>query len=361
MDDTLYLRGKRQERGDYRAKFMTDGFDRWAETSAPARIGRVEKEPASMVNTTMSGDALRRHMRKHHMMGGEMGVPKIMYGAPSYEEVLYPGVPKMPYMEGDGFGSFLSSVGKAAATGAKNVAAAATHIVKTGQKYVKKAADFYKKNEKVIKETASAIKDVADATGLTGYALEQGVKAAQKMGLMPKPPAAVEEAAFEEAEDEIEEEIEGGMRPRCPLHMSGGSAKQIKAALAQFRSRRGGAYRKPVLAYDMGMQGDGQRGTVGRARLSTRSPRGDGILSGLQAYATVPSTPKYRTNDMEQYRQSMARQAALDKRKPYKPSPSRVAGGRAPSARAAIVKQVMAERGVSLPQASRIVKEEGLY
>lgn len=31
------------------------------------------------------------------------------------------------------------------------------------------------------------------------------------------------------------------------------------------------------------------------------------------------------------------------------------------SARAAIVKKVMAERGVSLPQASRIVKEEGLY
>ena len=31
------------------------------------------------------------------------------------------------------------------------------------------------------------------------------------------------------------------------------------------------------------------------------------------------------------------------------------------TARAAIVRQVMAERGVSLPQASRIVKEEGLY
>jgi hypothetical protein len=31
------------------------------------------------------------------------------------------------------------------------------------------------------------------------------------------------------------------------------------------------------------------------------------------------------------------------------------------SARAAIVRQVMAERGVSLPQASRIVKEEGLF
>ena len=35
--------------------------------------------------------------------------------------------------------------------------------------------------------------------------------------------------------------------------------------------------------------------------------------------------------------------------------------GGARSERAQIVKQVMAERGCSLPQASRIVKEEGLY
>jgi hypothetical protein len=38
---------------------------------------------------------------------------------------------------------------------------------------------------------------------------------------------------------------------------------------------------------------------------------------------------------------------------------SKATGSR--SARAAVVKQVMAERGVSLPQASRIVKEEGLF
>jgi len=152
MDDTLYLRGKRQERGDYRAKFMTDGFDRWAETSAPARVGRVEKEPSDVVNTTMSGDALRRHMRKHHMEGG-FDMPKAMMGQPYSYGGYAKAMAKQPLlhygqMEGEGLGSFLSSVGKAAATGAKNVAAAATHIVKTGQKYVKKAADFYKKNEK---------------------------------------------------------------------------------------------------------------------------------------------------------------------------------------------------------------------
>jgi len=320
MDDTLYLRGKRQERGDYKAKFMTDGFDRWAETSAPARVGRVEKEPSDVVNTTMSGDALRRHMRKHHMEGG-------MYGE----------------IDGDGF---LSGLASAASSAAKGIGSTVSHVVRTGQKYVKKAADFYKKNEKVIKETASAIKEVADATGLTGLALEQGVKLAQKAGLMPKPPPAVEEAAFDEAEAEIEEEIEGGMRPACSMHMTGGSAKQIRAALARFRPRRGDGYRPPIVGYtmpdgvDMGMQGGRQRGTVGRARLSTRSPTGDALFS-----------PEAKQKFKERFPRLAARLGA----------PPRAVGGRAPSARAAIVKQVMAERGVSLPQASRIVKEEGLY
>lgn len=40
---------------------------------------------------------------------------------------------------------------------------------------------------------------------------------------------------------------------------------------------------------------------------------------------------------------------------------SRAVGGRKPSARGAIVKKVMRERGLSLPQASRYVKENGLY
>lgn len=36
-------------------------------------------------------------------------------------------------------------------------------------------------------------------------------------------------------------------------------------------------------------------------------------------------------------------------------------GGRKPNPRAAIVKKIMKERGVSLPEASKIVKAEGLY
>jgi hypothetical protein len=36
-------------------------------------------------------------------------------------------------------------------------------------------------------------------------------------------------------------------------------------------------------------------------------------------------------------------------------------GGRAPSARGAIVKQIMKEHGLSLPKASAFVKEHGLY
>jgi hypothetical protein len=44
----------------------------------------------------------------------------------------------------------------------------------------------------------------------------------------------------------------------------------------------------------------------------------------------------------------------------YNPRPKR-GGKRAPSARGAIVKKVMQERGLSLPEASKFVKEHGLY
>jgi hypothetical protein len=36
-------------------------------------------------------------------------------------------------------------------------------------------------------------------------------------------------------------------------------------------------------------------------------------------------------------------------------------GGKKPSARGAIVRKVMKEQGLSLPQASKYVKEHGLY
>ena len=51
-DQTLYMRGKLAQRGTSQASFMKDGFDNWAESEAPARVGQVEKIPAE---TQMAG------------------------------------------------------------------------------------------------------------------------------------------------------------------------------------------------------------------------------------------------------------------------------------------------------------------
>lgn len=48
-DQSAYIRSKVAERGLAKTpKFMRDGFDAWAESSAPAREGGMEKEPAEM-------------------------------------------------------------------------------------------------------------------------------------------------------------------------------------------------------------------------------------------------------------------------------------------------------------------------
>jgi hypothetical protein len=57
------------------------------------------------------------------------------------------------------------------------------------------------------------------------------------------------------------------------------------------------------------------------------------------------------------------RRPTIEETRTYERDPRKVQamGGRKPSARNEIVKRVMAERGCSLPQASSIVKREGLY
>jgi len=70
-DQTQYIRSKLAERGvSQGVKFMKDGFDLWAESTAPARVGEMEKEPAEMTN--MEGGRMTLHMAKRfqHRRGG---------------------------------------------------------------------------------------------------------------------------------------------------------------------------------------------------------------------------------------------------------------------------------------------------
>ncbi len=58
-DASLYVRGKAQERQGSDAKFMMDGFDRWAESEAPSRVGGADK----MGNDEIYGEGRRRRHR----------------------------------------------------------------------------------------------------------------------------------------------------------------------------------------------------------------------------------------------------------------------------------------------------------
>lgn len=58
-DASLYVRGKAQERQGADAKFMMDGFDRWAESEAPSRVGGADK----MGNDEIYGEGRRRRHR----------------------------------------------------------------------------------------------------------------------------------------------------------------------------------------------------------------------------------------------------------------------------------------------------------
>ena len=81
-DQSEYMRGKMAERGTSQGvQFSRDGFDRWAESTAPARAGQMEKMPAEtqMVNTggAMSVAQAKRLAKKYgqsvtDMVGGAM-------------------------------------------------------------------------------------------------------------------------------------------------------------------------------------------------------------------------------------------------------------------------------------------------
>ena len=88
-DQTQYIRSKIAERGSTRgAHFMMDGFDRWAESEAPARAGQMEKIPAETQMESYGGAmTLSKAKRLQAMMGGKsVNVGGIQIEVPQFIE-----------------------------------------------------------------------------------------------------------------------------------------------------------------------------------------------------------------------------------------------------------------------------------
>lgn len=103
-DYTAYVRSQVEERRKPSgAKFMKDGFDRWAESSAPARSGQMEKSPAEATNT-MRNEMTERQvggMMCQHCRGGVLpllapaaiaAAPYVLPAAAGFAAGVYSGV-----------------------------------------------------------------------------------------------------------------------------------------------------------------------------------------------------------------------------------------------------------------------------
>jgi len=91
-DQTEYIRGKLAQRGTSQATFMRDGFDRWAESEAPARAGQMEKIPAETQMAGRGGAMTVRQAKKYDAQynGGRAAMIKSFKGGRSFLGVEVP-------------------------------------------------------------------------------------------------------------------------------------------------------------------------------------------------------------------------------------------------------------------------------
>ena len=93
-DQSQYVRAKLAERGSRaEASFMEDGFDRWAESTAPAREGQMEKIPAESQMAGRGGamtlsKAKQKLLKLEGLHGGIIEVPQAVKDAAKQAKAL---------------------------------------------------------------------------------------------------------------------------------------------------------------------------------------------------------------------------------------------------------------------------------
>jgi hypothetical protein len=399
-DQTAYVRSKIAERGSQRgAKFMVDGFDRWAESEAPARVGQEEKIPAETQMDNYGGAmSLKKAKRLAMIADFGMDMGKKMTGGASLDEAkamvskllnAYRGVsawvddflldlqdnvidnPKAPstYVKTatelkaqlekfkvykdilDGVASAAASVGlgKKRRGGMKTVyqdgyemaipEAGIDYDVGSGRKRRGGAFDMGKIGEYIalitkwynwFKDNAKGVRLILGLRSLNvgpGYgnkllALIDPILS--KVGLGRRGKSCCCESD--------EEEYSGG---------ADFTVQQVRTVGG--RKRRGGASSEVAPMYKGGAESMVRIGGPSDRYIKGREPAGMRI-GGAELF--------------EAFTKKKGGAERIGAERVYGMGPS---GGRKPSARGAIVRKVMQEQGLSLPQASKYVKEQGLY
>ena len=370
-DQSQYVRAKMAERGsNAQAKFMMDGFDRWAESTAPAREGQMEKIPAESQMASYGGamtlSKARQKLLKlegmHELEGGVDIVPQSVKDAANEAKKIiqiWRGISSR-------IDSFMEELQDQIIDDPKRSPSLIAFAKSLKQKF---------EQIKFLKDILDGAAKLAESVGL-GKKRKHSVKLHGGASLSWSDLAGYAKqitALYSWLKQNAD-----NMRTILAMKSLQPEGKQILDVVdpilkAVGMGRHGGM--KHSLA--IGEMEHCQCAHGGRKRAAKKVVMLDDFMGGRHGGAAIGLAPAMvMSNDYyeKKYQKPMddsPKRAAQDVNSPYVHKLSAVSvggrrhggahGGRAPSARGAIVKKVMAQHGLSLPQASKYVKEHGLY
>jgi hypothetical protein len=379
--NTQYLRGKQRERGSDTQRFMTDGFDRWAETSAPASFNSMEKIPTELVNDDMAS-GIRYSQKLDGMVGSARSRKGKRGGAwwddawnsvanefTNPESYLAQGVGKLgneftdkdSLLRGQYLGQAADGVSKAAP-----IIDILAEQMGLGKGVGKTMADVLKGAQEVNKAASSVglgkKRGGRVYTSPYGRPYDRPVKGG-RVYTSPygrpydRPVKGGQKGALDYVSEMVPQSREGikAAKTYAPLlkALLKGEAPQYSAQIDQGAKMLG-------LGKKKGKKGGFlDFGAIGRDIENAFRPVGEAFNLAPQLIAQPIQQKQPFMGEIGKVAMGQMSPAYLLDQQ-GKVAMGKV-GGRKPSARNEVVKRVMAERGCSLPEASSIVKREGLY
>jgi len=357
-DQTAYIRSKFAERGSMKTpKFMRDGFDAWAESSAPARDGGMEKEPAEM--TGLGRDSIGEKYvggTQMSMQGGVTAqdfislVPKLFewyekvksFTTVVKEDLRDPSMPVKYQPAAKTIANTLEMIGLGRPPHEALYESCMTHMsprmggsmhggagwqdwFNTVGKNLKSAYDWFLKNKPAI-HFILKMKSINPPGKDYPAQLE---RAMTSVGLGRRHGGALV--------DDIRNNIE-----------------KFNAQQADMVASINKSVGKNAMIPKGGAMSAAQMQEAARRAMQEVKSRSEGVVRP-QVSALVAKAAEVEA------RRAKNKKGGASCGCESEGSYGRPVGGRKPSARGAIVKQVMREQGLSLPQASKYVKENGLY
>ena len=373
-DQSQYVRAKMAERGsNAQAKFMMDGFDRWAESTAPAREGQMEKMPAESQMASYGGamtvSKARQKLLKlegmHELEGGVDIVPQSVKDAANEAKKMinvWRGVSSR-------IDSFMEELQDQVIDDPKS-SASLVNFAKTLKAWFEKI--------KFLKDILDGAAKLAESVGL-GKKRKHSVKLRGGASLSWSDLAGYAKqitALYMWLKTNA-----GNMRQILALKSLQPEGKQIldvvNPILAAIGMGRHGRSSSPC--EERHCQCDDKKGSAAPIEEMSRekydamfgmTPEKKMAMGGRKHGSAAPMEEMSREKYDAMFGMTPEKKMAMGGRKRAARSVvimdgpmlgGASCGGRKPSARGAIVKKVMREQGLSLPQASKYVKENGLY